>query len=339
MAREFLVAAAVTAALMPLVLRLLRRWSVLDHPNARSSHDQPTPRGGGLGPAGGVLAALATSSAGAGAPRSGLVLAAVGLGVVGLVEDLRGGLSPLVRFLFQLGVTAAALPFLLRELEGHVAWQLLFAAGAFLWVVAYVNAFNFMDGINGISATQAVVAGVAWWVLGEVDHVPELAVGGAVVAGAALAFAPYNFPAARVFLGDAGSYFLGAWLAVLVVIGLRAGLAPEAVILPAGVYLVDTGMTLVRRVRRHEAWHLPHRDHVYQRLIRRGWSHTKVTLSVGAVMVLCSVLGLVASAAALPLRATADMVAVLVLVAYLAAPGLVDRTRHHVVAQGAGTSP
>ncbi len=339
MVREVLVAAAVTAALTPLVIRLLRRWSVLDHPNARSSHQQPTPRGGGLGPAVGALVALGLSAAVAGAPRAALALAAAGFGLLGLVEDLRGGLSPLVRFVFQLGLTAASLPFLLRGLDGVPAWQVLFAAGTFLWVVAYVNAFNFMDGINGISAMQAVVAGVAWWLLGELDHVPALAAGGAIVAGAGLAFAPYNFPSARVFLGDVGSYFLGAWLAVLVVVGLRADLAPEAVVLPISLYLVDTGMTLLRRFRRHETWHLPHRDHVYQRLVRRGWSHAEVTLGVGAVMAACSALGLVSRTAGLPLRAAADAVAALLLLAYLAAPALVDRSRHHVVAQRAGTNP
>jgi len=287
----------------------------------------------------GALVALAVSSTLAGAPRSALLLATGGFGLVGLVEDVRGGLSPLVRFVLQLAVAVAALPFLLQDLGGPLVWKTVFGGGAFLWMVAYVNAFNFMDGINGISAMQAVVAGVAWWVLGELDQVPHLAAGGAIVAGAALAFAPYNFPTARVFLGDVGSYFLGAWLAVLLVLGLRAGMTPEAVILPTGLYLADTGMTLVRRVRRQEAWHLPHRDHVYQRLTRRGWSHTRVTLGVGAVMALCAALGLVSRTAGLPLRAAADVVAALVLLAYLAAPALVDRSRHQVVAPRAGTSP
>ena len=274
----------------------------------------------------------------AGWARAGAFVGCLAFAAIGFADDVRG-LPVLPRFVLQVLAAAACTPLLIRGLPGSAAARVAAAVGIVLWLTAYANAFNFMDGINGISAMQAVVAGVAWWVLGELDGVPHLAAGGAVVAGAALAFAPYNFPRARVFLGDVGSYFLGAWLAVLLVLGLRAGLAPEAVILPTGLYLADTGMTLVRRFRRHEAWHLPHRDHVYQRLTRLGWSHARVTLGVGAVMTLCAVLGLVSRAAALPVRLGADAVAGGVLVAYLAAPTVVARSRGQVVAQRAGTSP
>ena len=337
-AAELVVAAAATAALMPPVLYLLRRWSVLDHPNSRSSHEQPTPRGGGIGPAVGGLAALATSHALTGAPRTALALAAAGLGLVGLMDDLRANLSPLVRFVLQLAVAALTLPFVAQHLGGPSAWKVVFAGGAVLWLVAYVNAFNFMDGINGISAMQAFVAGSFWWVLGSIESQPDFAAGGAIVAGAALAFAPYNFPRARVFLGDVGSYFLGGWLAVLVVIGLRAGMPPEAVIMPVGLYLADTGMTLLRRVRRREPWYLPHRDHVYQRLTRHGWSHARVTLIVGAVIALCSLLGL-ASRSGLAWRVAGDAAAGLVLLGYLWAPRLLERTRPQGLVGGALTSP
>ena len=337
-AAELVVAAAVTAALMPLVLYLLRRWSVLDHPNSRSSHEQPTPRGGGIGPAVGGLAALATSNAVAGAPRAALALAAGGFGLVGLLDDLRASLSPLVRFVLQLAVAALTLPFVIQHLGGPPAWKVVFAGGAVFWLVAYVNAFNFMDGINGISAMQAFVAGSFWWVLGSIENQAHFAAGGAIVAGAALAFAPYNFPRARVFLGDVGSYFLGGWLAVLVVIGLRAGMPPEAVILPVGLYLADTGMTLLRRVRRREPWYLPHRDHVYQRLTRHGWSHARVTLMVGTVIALCSLLGL-ASRSGLAWRVAGDAAAGLVLLGYLWTPRLLERTRSQGLVGGSLTRP
>ena len=119
-----------------------------------------------------------------------------------------------------------------------------------VFIVGYVNAFNFMDGINGISAAQTIVAGVFWWALGSGEQLDGLSTGSAIVVGATLAFVPFNFPKARVFLGDVGSYFLGAWLAVLAVMALRADVTPEAVLAPLGIYLADTGATIARRVRR-----------------------------------------------------------------------------------------
>nr|MDT0665727.1 hypothetical protein [Micromonospora sp. DSM 115978] len=159
------------------------------------------------------------------------------------------------------------------------------------WVAAFVNAFNFMDGVNGISAVQAMVAAVAYAVLGALHDVAALTTAGAVIAGAAAGFAPFNMPRARIFLGDVGSYSFGAALAVLAMITLLAGIAPEAALAPLVVYLADTGTTLLRRVRAGETWHKPHRSHVYQQLATAGWSHTAVSLTVGAHVAVLSVLG------------------------------------------------
>src|SRR5205085_2029337 len=153
----------------------------------------------------------------------------------------------------QFGVAVATLPWLLSGMRGAEAWRLVFGIGVVVWLIAYVNAFNFMDGVNGVSAVQAVVAGVAWWVVGEWQDVHALAAGGLLVAAVAVAFAPFNFPRAHMFLGDVGSYFFGGWLGVLAVVALRQGLTVEASFAPLSVYLADTGMTLARRVARHEA--------------------------------------------------------------------------------------
>src|SRR5207244_9022591 len=105
----------------------------------------------------------------------------------------------------------AGLPWLLTGMTSSLLWRLVFGLGVLIWVVAYTNAFNFMDGINGISAAQVIVAGGYFGIVGTQRHVPLLAAGGFVAAGAAAAFLPFNFPKATVFLGDVGSYFLGAW--------------------------------------------------------------------------------------------------------------------------------
>jgi UDP-GlcNAc:undecaprenyl-phosphate GlcNAc-1-phosphate transferase len=312
-------ALAVTGALAPLVLVALRRARVLDHPSERSSHDRPTPRGGGVAPAVGALVALAVTPGVHSSQRWALGLTAGGFGLVGLAEDVLG-VSARARLAIQVVVSMTAGVLLLDRLTGPTAWRLLFAVGAILWLVAFVNAYNFMDGINGISVAQAVVTGVTWLLVGSHAESWALAAGGAIAAGAALAFAPFNVARARMFLGDVGSYFIGAWLAAVAVLGLRAGVAPEAVLAPLALYVADTGLTLVRRVARGERWYLPHRDHVYQRLAEVGWSHVQTTTFVAGCVACCGALGAVSLADSAPARVAADLAIACIVSGYLLAP-------------------
>ena len=310
---------AVTVGLAPLVLSLLRRGHVLDHPTDRSSHDRPVPRGGGVAPAVGALVALAVTPSLAPAQRWGVAVAAALFGAVGLTEDLFG-VRALPRLGIQFAAALAASVLLLNDFTGPAIWRGVFAAGAVLWLVAFVNAYNFMDGIDGISVTQAVAAGVTWLAVGTHAGVPALAAGGAIVAGAALGFAPYNVPKARMFLGDVGSYFIGAWLAAVAVLGIRAGVAPEAVIAPLALYAADTGATLVRRVAQGERWYLPHRGHAYQRLGDCGWSHVRTSAFVGLCIGACGMLGAVSLGDSIPARVASDIAIAGVLAGYLLAP-------------------
>jgi UDP-GlcNAc:undecaprenyl-phosphate/decaprenyl-phosphate GlcNAc-1-phosphate transferase len=196
----------------------------------------------------------------------------------------------------------------------------VFAAGAVFWIVGFVNAYNFMDGIDGISVAQAFGAGATWFAVGTVEDIPVLAAGGAIVAGAVLGFAPYNLPRARMFLGDVGSYFVGAWLATVAILGLRAGIAPEAVLAPLALYAADTGATLARRVARGELWYQPHRDHAYQRLGDAGWSHVQTSALVAACIVTCGLLGALSLADSVALRVSADLTIVGVIGGYLLTP-------------------
>lgn len=310
-----------TLGLAPLVLGALRRSRLVDHPNERSSHAAITPRGIGFAPLLGALAALIAFSVVDGSLRTGLLVAAGGFGVLGLLEDVVG-IAPLPRFVGQLVIAAAALVWLLDGLGGVWIWRVVFAVGCAVWLVAYVNAFNFMDGINGISAAQVLVATMAWWAIGRAQGVPGLANPAIVVGAATLAFVPFNFPTARAFLGDVGSYFLGAWLAALAIVGLRAGLPLEAVIAPLSIYLADTATTIVRRARLKEVWYLPHRSHAYQRLTQLGWSHTTTTLGVAATMAVVSALGAASLGGSLVLRVVCDGAMAAVLVGYLLSPRL-----------------
>ena len=182
----------------------------------------------------------------------------------------------------------------------------LVALGA-IWITGFVNVFNFMDGVNGISGAHALIAGTVYAWLGWWQHDGFLVPAGAAVAVGALAFLPWNAGQAQVFLGDAGSYALGAALAIAGRLRARRGCPRRGASGPLVLYLADTAWTLQRRIRAGERWLEPHRTHVYQRWCDVGWSHQRVTLTAAAVTVLLSLLG-AASLTGEPVpRAAADL--------------------------------
>lgn len=267
----------------PIAIRRLRRSGVLDVPNARSSHDRPVVRGAGLGVA--SVAAVTLMLAGRTLNDPHLtVLAAVSAsyGLLGLIDDLRD-LPVIFRLCTQVLIAAIAI----TGMGAVTNWLLI--PIAIVAVVGYLNAFNFMDGINGISALHASAVGLIWVVAGHRAGAQEAVVLGAVICGAALAFLPFNFPSARGFLGDAGSYFFGGAIGLGAVV-LLTPLPMTVVALPMAPYAADTTWTLVRRVRRGESWREAHREHVYQRLLDTGLTHgasacivALLTLATGAV--------------------------------------------------------
>ena len=319
---------AIALILCPAVLVVLRRWRVLDVPNERSSHLHPTPRGGGLAVA---VAALAGGlvSRGPGGQRAVLLLVAVAMGAVGLAEDLVG-ISVPRRLALQMGIGALAAPFLASGVGLGLPVEAGAAVLSVVWLAAFVNAFNFMDGINGISAVQVIVAGAAYAWLGRGHH-PLLVDGGLAAAAAAAGFLPFNFPRARMFLGDIGSYLLGGWLAVLAVLAVRDGLGLVAAGAPLALYVADTGTTLLRRIAQGEAWMQPHRSHAYQRLVVAGWSHAASTTLVGLTVLVCSALGIAARGRPVPVQAGLAVAIAVVVGAYLVSPALTGR-RHPVPA-------
>ena len=317
-----LVALGLTVGLLPGVALVLRRLGAFDHPTHRSSHDRPTLRGGGIAPALAMLVVLGAASAVPGRARLALAATATIFGAIGLVGDL-GDVDALRRLALQGLASVLVLP-----LIGFLDWPAWSSVVVVLWLAGFVNAFNFMDGINGISSACVFVTGLAWWFVGWSEDVPALAVGGIVAAAAAAGFAPFNLPTARLFLGDVGSYFFGAWLALLAVLGLGAGVPSEAVVAPLLLYLADTGTTLARRVARGERWHEAHADHAYQRLVRAGWSHTATTALIAALMVVTAALGMLALTGSTAARVEGDAAIVVVLAVYLWLPGRVGARSH-----------
>lgn len=312
----FGIALALSISITPVVIRGLRRGDVYDVPSERSSHERPTPRGGGIATALAALLALGLAWDGATGPAVGLAFTATGFGIVGLLDDFYN-LSANLRLAVQVILGSAGAFLLMRGADVSPVALVLISALIVVWLMSFVNAFNFMDGINGISVAQSAVAGFAWAVLGATAGEHFLVVAGLAQAGAAIGFAPYNIPRARVFLGDVGSYFLGGWMGSLVVLGLRAGLPPEAVIAPLALYLLDTGSTLLWRLRAGEEWKQPHRHHVYQRLTDNGWSHVRTVVFATGIIALCAVLGGLAVGGSLWGRLIADVGLVMAVVAYL----------------------
>jgi Fuc2NAc and GlcNAc transferase len=217
-----------------------------------------------------------------------ILTVAVAVAGLSLIDDLRG-LPALVR----LAVHVAAAALLVRSIGAftdiRVAPDPLLAISGVLvlspalgaaitaaWIVGLVNAFNFMDGIDGIAGAQAAIAGAAWLVIGTLLGEPALALLGAAQAAACAGFLLHNWSPASIFMGDVGSAFLGILLAAapLVVRPDRGLLIPA--MLTVWPFVFDTALTIVRRASRRENLLAAHRSHLYQRLTQAGWSHGQV---------------------------------------------------------------
>lgn len=268
---SFAATALVAGVLVGLIARLAPRLGWLDVPVARSAHRTPVPRVGGLG----IVGAIALA---------GLVLpawwtptqwAALGLiAFVGFLDDL-WNLPATPRLLTH--VVAATLITSGHAHEASGLWRL----ASVVWLTGFINAFNFMDGIDGIAGLHAAIAGGAWLTMGVVADDPRLLVAGAVLGGASVGFLVFNWSPARIFMGDVGATFLGAVLASMPWVTPQ----PSRWIVPAVVVLspfwADAGLTLLKRALRGAVLHQGHQEHFYQRLVGGGLQHSTVATGYG----------------------------------------------------------
>jgi Fuc2NAc and GlcNAc transferase len=257
--------------------RYARRKGLLDHPGERHSHSVPTPRGGGAGLVAGLLifSLLIPLAEGLDFWWECIAPGALLIALLGWWDDHRS-LPALNRFFIQLAVSVYLLAY--ASASGLIHGLVPMLTGG-LFIIWMTNLYNFMDGSNGMAGLEGVFAGgmLAW--LFQDAGIDGLSVLALLIAACCAGFLPWNLGRARVFMGDVGSLSLGFILAALLVYGVVAGAfgIPVAlmVVLP---FLVDTTLTLARRVLRGERWYNPHNKHLYQRLISSGWSHGRVAL-------------------------------------------------------------
>jgi UDP-N-acetylmuramyl pentapeptide phosphotransferase/UDP-N-acetylglucosamine-1-phosphate transferase len=255
-----------------LARRYALRAALFDHPGERRSHAVATPRGGGIAIAVAVVPALVAMSMNGPEWRAVFVPVLAGLALVagvGWWDDHRP-LSPALR----LAVHAAAAALLAWALLAAGAGPLVAGSG-FVLALVLVNVWNFMDGIDGLAGSQALVAAAAYALFAGSGPIAWL---GVALAAACAGFLPFNIPRARIFLGDVGSGALGYVLAALAALSLQATgwKGAPLLVLPLLAFGVDASLTLGRRVLRGERWWEPHVQHAYQKQARRS-GHAAVT--------------------------------------------------------------
>jgi UDP-GlcNAc:undecaprenyl-phosphate/decaprenyl-phosphate GlcNAc-1-phosphate transferase len=258
-----IVAAAVTAAITPLVAVAARRWGVVDRPGALKVHDRPVAYLGGVAVFLGLAGPVAVTTPSLLAPL-GLALA------LGLADDL-ADLSPTLRMAGEvvIGVVGViALPH-----TPTLPWSIV----TVVLVLGLLNAVNLLDGLDGLASSVAALAGLGFAVVLDADQAVPLA-----LTGALLGFLLWNRPPASIYLGDAGSYLVGTALALLLatVATTTDGAAPVAgSLLFVAVPVADTTVAIVRRARAGRPLLLGDRGHVYDQLVDRGWPATRATLA------------------------------------------------------------
>jgi UDP-GlcNAc:undecaprenyl-phosphate GlcNAc-1-phosphate transferase len=274
------------------IVRLMISVRVMDAPQARKAHDRPTPKGGGVGVVVTFLAGIAVLYRFAEFARIadpyflGVIEASVAIAAVAFLDDLYDWpftvklatqvIAALVAVGSGLYVSDLHLPY-----AGTLNLGWAGAAASLLWIVYATNAMNFIDGLNGLASGVALIACLFVAFIAEQHGGWFAYAASGLLAAGLLGFMPFNFPRARIFMGDVGSQFCGFILAVLAIVASRFdGVEMSFLLVPmllSGV-LFDVGFTLLRRAREGEAVTQGHRGHLYQVAQRSGLSPVAVAL-------------------------------------------------------------
>ena len=298
----FLVAAAILSWLLASRVRLYALDRLLDVPNERSSHSVPTPRGGGLAIAftalGGIILAAVLHWV-----DWNLTIALVGGGAmiaaIGWIDDHRN-LPALTRFAVQFISAGWAIYWLggLPSLSIGSATLHMGVVGSILGVIGIVwaiNLYNFVDGIDGLAAGEAISTGVIGGLILLAMGQRGLATVSLIIAAANAGFLPLNWAPARLFMGDVGSGMLGYLFAVLAIASENSGAMPLLLwVLLLGAFVFDATVTLCRRIAHGERWYHAHHSHAYQRMVQAGKSHAQVSSTILVINLVLAILATVA---------------------------------------------
>jgi Fuc2NAc and GlcNAc transferase len=287
------------------VRRMGVKRNLVDIPNDRSLHSDPTPHGAGV-----IIAIICLVSY---LPISYIALNTFSWGyfagaclvaLIGFIDDIYK-----VGFAVRLLVHSIAAILVIVDVD---TWHGVTMIGGlqmgnwaylltFIWIVWMINAYNFMDGIDGLAGLQAVLTGASWLILGYMLQMPALYLLGGVITSASLSFLLQNWQPAKIFLGDVGATFLGYTFASLPLLARHMAsrdwdLLPIAAVLFMWFFLFDATLTRLRRLVRGVNVFAPHREHLFQRLVSSGLSHRRVTVIYGVLSGLLSLSVLVSVA-------------------------------------------
>ena len=321
-AGAFLGSLVLSWGLTPLARRAAQRFDILDQPAANKSHTTPTPYLGGLAIVlafcvailvASALVVSAFGAANAAVAQLGIVLGlGAALSLTGLFDDLRGGLNPWLRLGLQLavgvGLWAAGIG------VGVLPWQAANVAVTVVWVAGIANAFNLLDNMDGLAGGVAAIAAIAFFVIAAVNGQFLVAALAIAIAGCALGFLRHNFHPATIYMGDAGSLFLGFMLAVvgiLLTFQASSGATFLVPVLVLGVAIFDTTLVTVTRLRHGRSPVRGGRDHISHRLVTVG---IPVPAAVALIYLAAASLGWLAV-----VMARSDLTTGLVMAAWLAA--------------------
>jgi len=293
----FILLTSLSYLLVYLIRRYAERRQIIDHPNERSSHVTPTPRGAGLAVVILVIGMGLWFAREAGWSRSliyivcGLVIAWLGWrdDVSSLPARLRFAVQGLVAAvsIFGLGYFKAVTIPLFGELQLGVVGVII----TFLWIVGLINAYNFMDGIDGIAGGVALAGALGWMMLASHMHNNFVFWIALAIAASSLGFLGHNWSPAKIFMGDVASTFLGYTFAVLPLLSADQG--GDALMLGTllmWTFIMDSSVTFFQRLFKGEKLLYGHRSHLYQRLVIGGYKHATVSTFYILLTLLASLL-------------------------------------------------
>jgi len=271
----------------------LRAKNLVDQPNERTLHQGAVPRGGGIVIVSWLIVSLTVSAFYTGRFSFFIGLASLIGGWAWLAwSDDRKDLSPRFRLITQL--VLAVLTVFMFGWVNHLGGLVLGWSGAVLTVIGIVwlaNLYNFMDGMDGLAASQSIIGAITlgFWFYMAANH--QLAITCLVVAASSYGFLLWNWQPAKIFMGDVGSISLGAFFATMIVLAENRHDFPViSLMLIFAVFISDATITIVLRALRKEKIWLPHRSHFYQRLANIGVSHKKIVSAAIFMMLICSLI-------------------------------------------------